>query len=205
VDNAAGLGSMITSAGSAVLPFRSAGVDRVSFISDFESVALLGFSDQAEAQGWRPGYALTSASHAGSNAGQLSQGQVPQMVGVGNLPNVDTSARKPVPIEAARCRQVLTSEGVTGTTPADWSILDTACDVFRLLELGLTSSNGDASFAALSAGIKRIGGGGGSASVLSGRTTYGPEGRDGTPPAAAFGYVGSCGCFRYTTGPLSLR
>ncbi len=204
VDNAAGLGGFLNQVGSAVLPFRSAGIDRVSFVSDFESVALLGFSDQAQSQAWMPGYALTSAAHAGSNAAQLSQPQLPQMVGVGGLPNVDVTSRDPVPGPARTCRQILTSQGVTGSSAADYSILDTDCDVFRLLGAALAKSNGDSSTPALMSSLRSLGAADQSAAVVAGRTDYGPRSPDGAPLSAVFGYEGACACFRYSTQPTLL-
>lgn len=197
VDNAGDLGTMLQQASTTVLPFRSAGIDRISFVSDFESVLMLGFSDQAESQGWRPGYALTSASHAAAYAPQLSQPQLPQMHGVGNLPNVDVTSRGALSEPTKRCRARLTSQGVTGSASGDYSILDTGCDVFSLLEAALTKTRGASTTAALITALHSLGTMRNSAAVLSTTQTYAAGQRDGAPPSAVFEYATSCACFRY--------
>lgn len=204
VNGAGDLGTMIQQVTTAVLPFRSAGIDRVSFISDFESVGVLAFGDQAESQGWKPGYALTSAAHIGSNAPQYSQPQLPQMVGVGNLPNVDLSSRGTPTGDVARCRSILASEGVTASAPADFSIMDTACDVFWLLEDGLTRSHGNSALSALVPALDAVGNSHRSASVLGATTTYDAGRRDGAPLSAIFAFQPACKCFRYTSTPARL-
>jgi ABC-type branched-subunit amino acid transport system substrate-binding protein len=204
VNGAADLGSFAQQVSTAVLPFRSEGIDRVSFISDFESLGVLAFSDQAQSQGWKPGYALTSAAHTGAYQPQLSQPQLPQMVGVGNLPNVDLTSRGTPTGTVARCRSILASEGITGSAPADYSIMDTACDIWWLLEDGLIKSRGHTDDLALVPALNALGGAHRSASVLGGTTVYDAAHRDGWPLSAVYAYQAACTCFRYTTTPQRL-
>ncbi|MCW2545471.1 MAG: hypothetical protein JWM40_3023, partial [Frankiales bacterium] len=53
-------GAFFTQVGSAVLPFNTAGISRVLFVTSLEVAALQAFENQAQGQGYAPSYVLSS-------------------------------------------------------------------------------------------------------------------------------------------------
>ncbi|MBV9933112.1 MAG: hypothetical protein JO367_02325, partial [Actinobacteria bacterium] len=204
VNSYSDLGAVAAQISSAVLPFRSAGVDRVSFISAVEQLGILAFSQAAESQGWRPGYALSSSSQVGANQAQLPAPQLPQMVGVGSLPDVDLTSQTKPTAATTSCRAMLTSQGLSPGNQQDFSVSDTACDAFSLLADGLARSRGYTTGSALPTALADLGTAHVSAAVLTGTTSYDRAHHDGAVEFAPFAYAAACSCFNYTTAPAEL-
>jgi hypothetical protein len=71
---------------------RSAGVDRVTFLSDIENFALLAFAQAADSQSWTPWYPLSSNDYPAVTQSSFPSDQLPRMTGIGNIPDNDVSA-----------------------------------------------------------------------------------------------------------------
>jgi hypothetical protein len=189
----------ITSFGAAVLPFRSAGVDRVIYVSNFEGVGLLAFETAARSQGYTPSHALTSTTGGAALAGQFDDGQLRRMRGVGWAPVLDLANRVQASSETKRCRAMLASEGITPQSKAD-DLIDIVCDQFFLLEATLKVTGGRSSRAELLGGLRSLGTSFVSPYLLKGASDFSTR-RDGARLFAIWGYSTTCGCMAYLTPP----
>jgi hypothetical protein len=188
---------------SAVLAFRSAGVDRVLMVSDFEQVALLLFGPQAESQGYRPGYLLSSQAQASVMRPNLPAGQWPQLHGVGYARGVDIDdPRTPLPSTDRRCLSLLQAGGAAAQGWQDTYVATGICTPFLLLEQALRSTGGDAQGRAVAQAVASFGTSFVAAGTVDGRTRFGRGRNDGPDDAAPFGFVQDCSCMRYTGSPM---
>jgi hypothetical protein len=194
-------GAYLAQVGSAVLPFSTAGVDRVAFLTSFEIAALQGLENQAQAQGYKPFYALSSLAAAAANAGQYPPEAQSRMFGVGWIPIVDVTAA-PRPGAAKRCDAVAGAEGISPQTQADYAFLYQICDLFAVLDAGLRAARGheDAIPAGLAAAMPSFE----SAYVLGGRLRLNQTRHDAPPVFSVFAYQQACTCFRYRATPTGL-
>ncbi|HEU5034837.1 MAG TPA: hypothetical protein VFT62_08800 [Mycobacteriales bacterium] len=189
---------------SAVLRFRSHGVDRVLIVSDYEQVALLLLANDAESQGWRPGYMLSSAAQAEVMRANIASGQWPQLHGIGWSPGLDTDdPHRPLAAPDRRCLDLIKSGGVSVSGWQNIYVATAVCSHVFFLDAALGRSNGDARAEALMSAIGSLGARFVAPGILDGRTFFGPTRRDGPAAVAAFGYVAACKCMRYTSAPFS--
>ena len=196
-------GAFFAQVGSAVLPFHSAGVDRVMFVTSFEVAALQAFENQAQAQAWQPTYALSSLALTAANAGQYTAEAQSRMAGVGWIPVVDVSGVKRS-TAAKRCDAVARAEGITVTSQADYAFLDQICDLFAVLDASLSAARGHDEPSVFPSGVATGMTSFESAYVLGGRLRLDREVHDAPALFAAFGYQQKCSCFRYSTTPAPL-
>jgi len=196
-------GAFFAQVGSAVLPFRSAGVARVLFITSFEVAALQAFENQAQAQGWKPTYALSSLALTAANAGQYTADALQRMAGVGWIPVVDTTG---IPHSAAtkRCDAIAGAEGITVASQADYAFVYQICDLFAVLNASLVAARGHEEASLLPAGVATAMRSFESAYVLAGRLTLTRDQHDAPPVFSVFAYQQQCACFRYSTTPARL-
>jgi len=185
---------------SAVLPFRSAGVDRVTFVSVWEPLMLLFFETGAANQGWRPSYAVSGNSAIGSTEGQFTDEQRSRMRGVGWAPTTDTGT----PLNNAttrKCDAMARSEGIAPQTQGDVALLRLVCDLFLVYRAAVEAAGGHDDAVSLAAGLATASKTHLSASVLGGKLLLGRGRQDAPTQAAEFGFVGGCSCFRYLSAP----
>jgi hypothetical protein len=122
---------------SAVLQFRSAGVTHILIE---ESDGVLFFAPEAENQGYRPRYGLTTlnAAKALSDSGAVPARQFVGSVGVGWAPLVDVGNQKQdISTAAAQCRQVMKDGGQNTSDATAFFYMAVECDAFHLLKQGL--------------------------------------------------------------------
>jgi hypothetical protein len=190
---------------SAVLRFRSHGVDRVLMVSDYEQVTLLLMANYAESQGWRPGYLLSSAAQTEVMRANIPSGQWPQLRGVGWSPGLDTDdPHHPLPAVDQRCLDLIHAGGVTVTGWQNIFVATSECSDLFFLQAALQRSRGDARGAALMSGVESLGSSFDSPGLVDGHTGFGPGRRDGPTSAAPFGYVAACTCMAYTGHPIAV-
>ena len=143
-------GAQTSQMSSAVLQFRRAGVDRVMVVSaGAEANIVFAFSEVAENQGYRPGYALSSVAIPVALELNAAPAQMQNMRGVGWLPVLDATSRDQSPPTAAgqSCLDRLGQQGVSAKSQADRWTAYSACEGFLLYDavLRATSGNTDAS------------------------------------------------------------
>jgi hypothetical protein len=188
----------------AVLQLRQAGVDRVLFVSQAAEANIMNlFSTGAEAQGYRPGYALSSVAAATVLALNAPAAQLANAKGVGWLPVLDSAdtAQEPATATARRCLDMLAKQGVTPVSAADSFNVLGPCDSFELYAAVLRATNGDPSAEAVTRALPGVGAGYTSAATVGGRVAV-RGGRIGPGAARLFGWVN--GRFEYTSAAFPL-
>lgn len=184
---------------SAVLPFHTNGVDRVTFVSTWEILMLLFFDTAAGNQGWRPLYGLSSNSPVGSSSGQFTNEQFSRMRGIGWAPNSDTRTLLST-ATAKKCDAIVRSQGLNPQTQGDVALVRAVCDLFLVFKAAVEAAGGRDDPASLSKGLALAAMTHQSAALLGGKVQLG-QGRQNAPTQVAeFGFVSDCSCFRYV-GP----
>jgi hypothetical protein len=191
------VGAFAAQVQSAVLPFRSAGVDRVMFLSTWESLALLFFDKQATSQSYPVGYALTSNAAIAVNASNFSPTSLAHMQGVGWWPAADID-KAPVTPPAARCNAMAAAEGLDAGSSANRVLIDLVCDPFLMLEAALGHVPATVSAPAVVAAVEGLGRSFASSTTIGGATALSATHRDQVVTYQRFGYQASCSCFRYS-------
>lgn len=182
-----------TSVPNAVLPFRSAGVDRV--IATDATVAY--FMIAAEQQGYRPRYALNSYQNLASVQESVPPAaQLKDAVGIGWLgPNdVDVARMDVKPPAFDTCRNYLRRSGQDVSGFALVTLLS-YCDSLRLF-LYAAGAGGGFDSASIQRGLAERGTGFPSALVLE--SALSATRMDGALAVRDVRYDGSCSCFRYS-------
>ena len=197
-------GGQATDTQAAVLQFRQAGVDRVLFVSQAAEANIMNlFSTGAEAQGYRPGYALSSVAIATVLAANAPAAQLANAKGVGWLPVLDTqnTTQEPATTTATRCLDMLEKQGVVPASAADTFFILGPCDSFELYAAVLRATNGDASSAAVGRALPGVGASYVAASTVGGKVGV-RNGRVSPGAARLFGWVN--GRFEYTSPAFAL-
>lgn len=200
-DCVTGAGTMpqaISQVGAAALPFASAGVDRVVFVSNYQGAATAFFEQQAASQRYRPSYGLTSYAGAGPSGEQVSEDAQSRIKGVGWTPDMDVTNPGPATGARKRCWEALKSQDLdVGSSPA-YLQADAVCAGFFLLEAALLRNGGRADAASLRPVLESA-----SASPvpLGGQLLLSASRHHAGSLFAPFGYATGCGCMVYTGKP----
>jgi ABC-type branched-subunit amino acid transport system substrate-binding protein len=195
--------SFILSMGQQVLPFKAAHVNRVMFLSGFESIAAQYFEKQAASQKYAPHYALTSAASIGDGAIGFSGAALRRVQGVGWEPDLDVTHLAHGSPATQRCERMWKGFA-PATARSNRQTNDTTCEEFFVLEKALQLTRGDSSAAALEAAIQNIGSAYTSPMMLNGVTGYRPGHKEAPRLFATFGWKAGCGCIAYTGAPRPL-
>ena len=190
---------------SAVLQFRAAGVDHVTFLAANDDPACYFlFIKYADSQSWTPRYVVASTAGVTYwwSQGLLSNDQVARTQIVGISPFLDVS--KPAPAPAFRaCVDLIVAGG--GSPPPDTSLSSAgdawACDAVLLLRAALLETGGVGGFTALRPAIEHLGTSFASAGNINGASSVAAERHDGVRLVAVSAYDAKCGCLRYVTNP----
>ena len=187
---------------SAVLAFRQGNVDRVMFVSDYETVVLLLFANAASAQDYEPGYALTSQAQAEYIRQNLSDNrQWPLLNGVGWSPSFDVADAHVAPTPAERrCLQLAGAGGLQPASYLSQGLLYYGCGPFLLLEAALLRTSGASSAQLLQGAVNGFGSSFASPGIIGGGTTFSSSRRDGPDLVRVFGYDAKCQCIQYRGG-----
>jgi hypothetical protein len=199
------LGGLASDAQNAVLRFAADDVDRVLVVSSVEANVLLVFTNAAESQGYRPGYALTSLALANVLKDNVPQQQLVGAKGVGWLPAMDDAGPTLAPTPQTKaCVQRVRAQGVSPSGIVDHFTVFSSCDAFDLAGQVLTRSRGAVGPAAWSKALDAVGRSFRGATTLEGQTDFSGGRRDGPARMRTFGWDAKCSCFRYAgaTAPV---
>jgi hypothetical protein len=195
-----GLGGAASTMGSAVLRFRSSAVDHVLFVSNFEGPLLLFFTQQAENQGYRPSYLLSSSGVPATVIGDIPAGQRTALSGDGTLVSTDvTAGAQATTAEQRACQQAMKDAGhpVASGSQVDALAAYDACDAFSVLAAALHITRGASSGSALRSAMNSV-----RRLRLAGNVDGSLHLMPTSPTAPArtrhFAYSGSCACLSYT-------
>lgn len=201
INGASGTGAVISQIQSAVLRFRSRGVDTVMV----EGPPIIIFSSAAESQGWRPRYLVSSFSGGAALTGNVTPEQIVNIHGFGWIPSLDVlppnqPARRPA---QTRCMDLLRSQGITPTAHGDINAAYLLCDSVFMYEAALKATNGNSAAAGVISAVNRLGSSYSSAVVHGGRTSFGRR-QDPAAEAQVWAWEKGCGCFRYQGQPYGI-
>lgn len=195
---------------NAELRMASAGVNHV-MIFDLNGLLSLLFMTNAESQGYRPRYGLTSqssGSHLADLLGASANGQLTNATGIGWIPVLDLSKSEypggKGPAARETCRRIMIKGGQSQglSSPGAELVALGQCDDIFMLQKAFRSVTGAVSGSVLQKAIEDLGAGFATAQSFS--TRFGSGRHDGVSAARDMAYVVACKCFRYTSGLVSL-
>lgn len=195
----ASAGAAATALSSALLAFRQAKVDRIMFVSYYESVLLLLFAPGAATQHFRPGYLLSSSAQPVVLMKSIPRSEWPGLRGVGNAPFNDTSNASPTAADT-RCLDLARAGGAAAALDADRDLILAQCGPFLLLDTLLQKTRGHADAKGLAAAVAGLGTGFAAPGLVDGSTDFSGNRHDGPASVRAFGFRPACQCIEYT-GP----
>lgn len=189
---------------SATLAFRQAHVDRLMFVSYYESVLLALFAPGAAAQKYTPGYLLSSAAQPVVALSSIPSSQWPQLHGVGNEPFNDVNNPQATATDK-RCFQLATTGGVGLSSNTDRDLAVSLCGPFLLLDTALQRTHGNASPAELAATIAGLGTSFSAPGLVDGSAEFTATRHDAPNAYRPFAYRAACKCLEYvgSARPLS--
>ena len=184
---------------SAILRFRTANVDTVMIHGVSEFPPLLLFSTEAESQGWRPKYIVSSLFQAAVAQGQIPQSQARNVHGYGWMPSQDVIPAKwpPMTDSAKRCVSMVRNEGVEPTTPIDYSLVFSTCEAMFVYERALNATAGRSGLSDVVPKIESIGTTFQSTINLEGRSVISHAVRDAPARSRSFAWNDDCDCYTY--------
>ena len=198
-------GSQASQMQNAVLGFQTAGVTKVVFVSvSAETNLFLLLSTAAESQGYRPGYALTSAAALGVQATNAPKAQLENVRAVGWLPSLDLGAGGGSP-QSAACLKQLSAQSVNATSVLDRYFATTSCDALALYAKALKATRGNANGASVLGALRGLGTSFASAATLDAATDLGSAPGGGAAHGRRVVFGTSCGCFTYVGPTFALR
>jgi hypothetical protein len=202
------LGGMTSDTQNAVLQFSTQGVDRVLFVSAAaEGNLVLVFTEAAEAQHYRPGYAIDSVAAPAVLASNIPGAQMQNMRGLGWVPKLDSQNpddAEPTSTGRMCLHRLQKDAGLRPSSAADYYTVYGACDAFALYDTILRTTRGQPSSGAVLAGLDAIGGSYVSATTVNGRESFGRAHTTGASAGRLFAFNGGCTCFRYTSSSFAL-
>jgi len=182
---------------SAVLKFRSSGIDRVVFL-DSGSYAATVFSQTAEQQHYRPRYGFSSLNSIvglqGSNS-TAPQQQLAGAQGVSWETQADGLAKTPTS-SAKQCLAILKKGGVVPTDAGTEASYLKTCQTFFLFKAAADVAGTDLNRDTFINAIERLGSTYVATNTWDGMTHFGAGDRSGVSVYRPFDYHSNCSCFR---------
>lgn len=194
-------GAVSAELNSAVTRFRLSGVTHVMMI---ENAGIMPFFlwDQAESQGYRPRYAISSQDIPGTQAANAPPEQLANSVAVGWMHGTDQyGSDVQIGHDTYRlCNQIMEEAGLV---PSGFYVLP-RCDALFFLKAAIENSPAYTASGML-AGVESLGTGYSGMVALNGHTQFGPGRYDGPNAVRLLAYDVSCECYVQTTSPAVIR
>lgn len=186
-------------AGHAVAALQAKKVAQVVFVSGGDEAGLVrSFTRAANARHFAPVYGITSAAAPATLADQREQ-----MVGVGWLPVLDTTAIT-ASAQINDCLRALRKAGADApSTPARRFAVYGACDLIRLADGVLRQTKGSADPGAVRKAVSALGKSFTAANLFGSATNFRNR-QTGPATGSAFAWSRSCPCFSYTGSSFGL-
>ncbi|HWC36380.1 MAG TPA: hypothetical protein VG650_16350 [Mycobacteriales bacterium] len=198
--NNAGAASAVSNVENAMVKLRSEGVDRIAFVSVSEAPVLFIATTVAQAQGYYPGWIVSSLGQLAVIGGESPKSEMRNTHGYGWLPSQDVPPQyNPKPnASQKRCIALLHSQNVQPRAAADFGYAYNACEAVFVYERALKLDGGNADGTAISNAVASIGNGFQSTLNLYGRSTLSADRRNNAPAFfKPINWDGNCSCFRY--------
>lgn len=196
--------SISSGASDAELKFDTERINRVIFLAP-GGLAQTLFMENANAQGYKPGYGIWSTDSPSVLAETAPPSQLEGSVGIGYFPGLDVAAAQdPTATTPAgkACLAFFQSIGETDQSGLNNALLRSACDIFEpLMHVMATTPDATTSTAALETGFNAIGDNYSPASTFA--TLFVAGRHDEADGYRQLAYTTSCRCFTYV-GPTRL-
>jgi ABC-type branched-subunit amino acid transport system substrate-binding protein len=193
-----------SSAGAAVsdalLSFRSAGVDRITFITVSESGTMLVMTQGASSQKYYPGWIVSSLVGTSILQGQAPAEQMKNTRVYGWLPSQDVTPGYYDKPNAAqrRCYGYLKTAHITPVSPADYSYTQSICEALFAYEAAIHATGGLLNGGAVVQALDGLGSSLQSVFDLRGATHFSPDKHNDVPALyREAAWVDGCSCFQY--------
>lgn len=195
---------------SAVLKFRSDGVDHV-IVMDASGVVTLLFGRNADSQHYFPRLAANTQNgyQALADAGAYPKSEMVGAVGIGWLPALDITASEntdngPYSNDARRrCLALMKAHGQTYSDVNAEAVVLAACNDFGFFQDAIKAAGPvPLSRANYLAGVHRLGSTWQSDGLFG--TFFGPGHHDGVSVVRYWAYVADCTCMRYVSGNINV-
>ena len=200
------IGTSSSDVSSAILKFRSQGVDHVLLFDGtagvFSGAGLtILFMNAAGSQGYTPKYGLNSTSGLSTVVPDVPASEIANSMAIGWIPSLDLDsadyAAQPQPPRAKTCLQVMAAAGQTASGANAQAVAYTICDFFFFLQDALNKVTGPLNQASAVAAIQSLGTGYPVISTFQDDFTAAQH--DGVEQVRNAAYSSSCTCFRYTS------
>jgi hypothetical protein len=196
-DSVNGFGATSAQISNAVLRMRAAGVTHLLPVDDHGIMVYL-LASQAESQGFRPRYGLSTNNLPFVMEENSPKEQLKNAIGVGWLPGDDVAApRTPDSAPEKACAQVLKDAGAALPSRYAYSNAMNYCDSLLFIQAALSRAP-SLTPAGFKAGAAATGASFGSPYTFS--TDFGGKRADGAAAWRAFRFQPDCSCFRYEGG-----
>jgi len=180
---------------SAILRFRTEGIDRVLFVYGAGAAEFV-WMPEAENQGYRPRYAITSHDLPEFLVQNVPAAQLHGAAGAGWIPSSDLPRDPGGRPAADQCSAILRAAGISSADAI--GVGDSACEPIFFLKTVVERST-ELSPAGFRAAVDGVGAAFSSPLTLG--TLYGPGRYDGGSTFRDLVFDGSCGCFQYSGPP----
>ena len=204
------LGATSSSAGSAVLQFRTQGIDHVIVFDGPAGVASgailwIEWSRQADSQQYYPRHGLNSTSGFNALASDIPRKEMENSLGVGWFPSLEETstdwANTPLSANAKLCLQIMKDAGQQQAGANAQAIQFAICDKLFLLKQAFDPITGPLNQQTALAAINALG------THYTPMLTFGLDitaGRhDGASLVRNMAFQDSCTCYRYTSQPYN--
>lgn len=204
------LGATSSSAGSAVLKFRTQGIDHVIVFDGPAGVASgailwLEWSQQANSQQYYPRHGLNSTSGFNALASDIPQKEMENSVGVGWLPSLEETstdwANTPLSSNSKLCMQIMKDAGQQQSGANAQAVQFAICDTLFFLKQVFDPITGPLNQQTALAAINAVG------TRYSPMLTFGlninAQRHDGAVLVRNMAFQDSCTCYRYTSQPYN--
>jgi len=200
------LGATSSSAGSAVLKFRTSGIDHVIVLDGPAGVASgailwIEWSRQADSQQYYPRHGLNSTSGFNALASSIPQKEMENSVGIGWFPSLEETAsdwaNTPQSAQAKLCMQIMKDSGqqVSGANAQaiQFSICDTLFFMKEVFDPITGPLNQQTALAAINAVGTRH------SSLMTFGVNFTPQRHDAAYLVRNMAFQDGCTCYRYTS------
>jgi hypothetical protein len=191
------LGPMSSQLSNAILKLRSSDVDHVLFLDLGQEMSFF-FFPQAESQGYRPRYGLSSYQGMNLMLANVPHQQFVNSVGVGFQPSMDMAlANDPGGPALAPCKQAYADAGFGATNVGGANAVrgrSLYCDAFFFLKASYEKS-ASTTVSGLRVGADGLGTSFQATMPLG--TQFGANRWDGAAVARGYTYFPDCECFKY--------
>jgi hypothetical protein len=196
-DSVSDVSATAAATSNSVLRFRSRGIDRIIFVEGVPIIPFF-FLNEAEHQGYRPRYGLSSYENGRWLALNAPRTQLVGSLGVGWRPVDDVTAPKDAGANPVRdlCLEIFSKAGVADVTVDSYRESNALMYCANLLFLKTAL---DAADELNTEGLRRAVEGLGDRwrSPLNFSNRFGPNRHDGAAGARDFAFEESCQCYRY--------